>query len=214
MKGQIIRFFKMWTLPLGMFAGVGVYLMFHYIPWLSPLKVLAKGANDYILPLMVFIQLFTTFCKVNPREMKICKWHVWMITVQLVCCLAVALPLHFFPDFAYHIVLQGALVCLIVPTGTAAAVIAGRLGGNETTLTTYTIISNLVAAVMIPALFPLVEMQSAGSFGQQFLLILRRVFPLLITPFLAAWALREFLPKVHAAVVRLCGSLAFYLWGI
>ena len=33
---QIIRFFKMWTLPLGMFAGVGVYLMFHYIPWLSP----------------------------------------------------------------------------------------------------------------------------------------------------------------------------------
>ncbi len=214
MKGQIIRFFKMWTLPLGMFAGVGVYLMFHYIPWLSPLKVLAKGANDYILPLMVFIQLFTTFCKVNPREMKICKWHVWMITVQLVCCLAVALPLHFFPDFAYHIVLQGALVCLIVPTGTAAAVIAGRLGGNETTLTTYTIISNLVAAVMIPALFPLVEMQSAGSFGQQSLLILRRVFPLLITPFLAAWALREFLPKVHAAVVRLCGSLAFYLWGI
>ena len=55
MKEQIIRFFKMWTLPLGMFAGVGVYLMFHYIPWLSPLKVLAKGANDYILPLMVFI---------------------------------------------------------------------------------------------------------------------------------------------------------------
>ena len=42
MKEQIIRFFKMWTLPLGMFAGVGVYLMFHYIPWLSPLKVLAK----------------------------------------------------------------------------------------------------------------------------------------------------------------------------
>ena len=85
MKEQIIRFFKMWTLPLGMFAGVGVYLMFHYIPWLSPLKVLAKGANDYILPLMVFIQLFTTFCKVNPRKMRICRWHIIMITVQLVC---------------------------------------------------------------------------------------------------------------------------------
>lgn len=128
MKEQIIRFFKMWTLPLGMFAGVGVYLMFHYIPWLSPLKVLAKGANDYILPLMVFIQLFTTFCKVNPREMRICRWHIIMITVQLVCCLAVALPIHFFPDFSYNVVAQGALVCLIVPTGTAAAVIAGRLG--------------------------------------------------------------------------------------
>ena len=89
MKEQIIRFFKMWTLPLGMFAGVGVYLMFHYIPWLSPLKVLAKGANDYILSLMVFIQLFTTFCKVNPRKMRICRWPIIMITVQLVCGLAI-----------------------------------------------------------------------------------------------------------------------------
>ena len=76
------------------------------------------------------------------------------------------------------------------------------------------VLSNLVAAVMIPAVFPLVEMQSAGSFGQQFLLILRRVFPLLLTPFFAAWALREFLPKLHVLVVKWCGSLAFYLWGV
>ena len=214
MKEKIIRFFKMWTLPLGMFAGVGVYLMFHYISWLSPLKVLAGGAEDYILPAMVFIQLFATFCKVNPREMRLKRWHVVMLAVQLTCCLAVALPIHFFPHFEYNVVAQGALVCLIVPTGTAAAVIAGRLGGNETTLTTYTILNNLVAAVMIPAVFPLVEMQSAGSFGQQFLLILRRVFPLLLTPFFAAWALREFLPKLHVLVVKWCGSLAFYLWGV
>lgn len=61
--------------------------MFHYIPLLSPLKVLAKGAEDYVMPLMVFIQLFTTFCKVNPREMRICRWHIVMISVQLACCL-------------------------------------------------------------------------------------------------------------------------------
>jgi len=47
MKEKIIRFFKMWTLPLGMFAGVSVYLMFHYISWLSPLKVLAGGAEAW-----------------------------------------------------------------------------------------------------------------------------------------------------------------------
>ncbi len=214
MKKEIIRFFKMWTLPLGMFAGVGVYLMFHCIPLLSPLKVLAKGAEDFILPLMVFIQLFTTFCKVNPREMRIRRWHLIMVAVQLGCSLAIALPVHFLPESGYSVAAQGALVCLIVPTGTAVAVIAGRLGGNETTLTTYTMISNLVAAVAIPAVFPLVEMQSAGTFAHHFLLILRRVFPLLITPFLAAWALREFIPRAHAAVVRLCGSLAFYLWGV
>lgn len=214
MKERIIRFFKLWTLPLGMFAGVGIYLMFHYIPLLSPLKVLANGAEDYIMPFMIFVMLFTTFCKVNPREMRIRRWHVVMILFQLVCCLAVALPVHYFPDFGYSVVAQGALVCLIAPTGTAAAVIAGRLGGNETTLTTYTIVSNLVAAVMIPLVFPLVELHSAGSFAEQFALILRHVFPLLICPFLAAWALREFASKVHALVVKFCGSLAFYLWGV
>ena len=59
MKERIIRFFKNWTLPLGMFGGVAICLMFHYIPLLSPLKVLAKGAEEYVMPLMVFIQLFS-----------------------------------------------------------------------------------------------------------------------------------------------------------
>lgn len=137
-----------------------------------------------------------------------------MILFQLVCCLAVAVPTHYFPDSPYRVVVQGALVSLIAPTGTAAAVIAGRLGDNKTTLTIYTIVSNLVAAIMIPAVFPLVEIHSAGSFMEQFLLILRHVFPLLICPFLVAWALREFMPKLHSLVVKFCESLTFYLWGI
>ena len=213
-KERINSFLRTWTLPLGMFAGVAVYLMFHYIPLLAPLKVIATGAEDYIMPFFIFVMLFTTFCKVNPRTMRVCRWHVVMILVQLACCLIVAVPAHFLKGSGYDIVIQGLLVCLIAPTGTAAAVIAGRLGGNETTLTTFTIISNLVAAVMIPAIFPLVETRSTGSFMEQFLLILKHVFPLLICPFLAAWALREFLPKVHAKVVKYCGSLAFYLWSI
>lgn len=42
MKEQIIRFFKMWTLPLGMFAGVGVYLM---VP-LHPVAQSAESAGE------------------------------------------------------------------------------------------------------------------------------------------------------------------------
>ena len=45
MREKIIRFFKMWTLPLGMCAGFAVYFLFHYIPWLSPLKMLANGGG-------------------------------------------------------------------------------------------------------------------------------------------------------------------------
>lgn len=211
---RILTFLKNWALPLGMFAGGAVYLLFHYLPVLGPLKPLAENANTHILPAMVFVMLFTTFCKVDPAEMRPCRWHLVMLALQAVVCLTIALPLHLFPHAGSGIIAQGALVCLIAPTGTAAAVIAGRLGGNETTLTTYTIISNLAAAVMIPVIFPLVAFHSAGSFSEQFFLILRHVFPLLLCPFFAAWGLRAFFPKAHARVTRLCGNLAFYLWAI
>ena len=50
MKEKIIRFFKMWTLPLGMFAGVGVYLMFHYISGrLYP-------AGDGVYPIIYYLK--------------------------------------------------------------------------------------------------------------------------------------------------------------
>lgn len=58
MREKIIRFFKMWTLPLGMCAGFAVYFLFRYIPWLAPLKALANGANDHIMPFFIFVMLF------------------------------------------------------------------------------------------------------------------------------------------------------------
>lgn len=209
MSGKLLSIVKNQALPLSMLSGVVGYMLFHFIPAFAPLKPLAVWAGHSLMPWLVFNMLFTTFCKVDPKEMRIRRWHV---ALQVVICLCVALLLHLFPKYEYRIVLQGALVCLIAPTGTAAAVIAGRLGGNETTLTTFTMISNLASAVMIPAIFPLVSDNAAGSFLRQFLTILRQVFPLLIGPFFLAWGLRLFLPKIHHVIVRLCGGLAFYLW--
>ncbi len=91
--------------------------------------------------------------------------------------------------------------------------ITGKLGGSETSLTTYTILSNLAAAIIIPLVFPLVEKHTDASFLSQCFTILRRVFPLLIFPFLIAWGLRTFFPKTHRLVVNHTKGLAFYLWG-
>ena len=41
----------------------------------------------------------------------------------------------------YREVFEGAMVCLICPTATAAAVITGKLGGSASSLTTYTSVS-------------------------------------------------------------------------
>lgn len=53
----------------------------------------------------------------------------------------------------YREVFEGAMVCLICPTATAAAVITGKLGGSASSLTTYTLLSNLLAAVAVPLVF-------------------------------------------------------------
>ena len=209
---KIIKFVKDWSLPLGIMTGIMVYAAFHFISFLNPLKPAASVFADHLVPLLLFVMLFFTFCKVDPKEMKVSRWHLWLAAIQIVSCAAIAIPLHFFPDFSHADIAEGAMVCLICPTATAAAVITGKLGGNETSLTTYTILSNLIAAVVIPLFFPLVAGHSGASFFAEFIMILKKVFPLLILPFLLAWAVRVFLPGLHALILKYCGSLAFYLW--
>lgn len=197
-----------------MISGVLVYLFFHYLPILNPVKPLAEKAGTHLIPALVFTMLFITFCKIDPKKMQIYRWHFVLVAVQLFSCVLIALSLHFFPGFRYKIVMEGVMVCLIAPTATAAAVITGNLGGNESSLTTYTIFSNIAAAMIIPLTFPLVENSEKGTLVQQFVIILQHVFPLLICPFLAAWGLRIFFPKAHVRILQLCSNLAFYLWAV
>lgn len=208
-----IRFLKNWTLPIGMTCGVMGFMAFHYIPQLSPIKPESQQTAEFLMPTVLFVMLLSTFCKVNPHDMRLTRWHVWLILFQMLSCLAIAMFLHFLPSFSHALLAEGLMICLVCPTAGAAAVITGKLGGSETSLTTYTILSNLAAAIIIPLVFPMVENHTETSFLCQFLTILRRVFPLLIFPFLIAWGLRVFFPKAHAAVVRHTGGLAFYLWG-
>ena len=59
----------------------------------------------------------------------------------------------------------------------------------------------------------MIEANPGISFIDAFLVILSKVFPLLICPFLAAWFLQRFIPKVHKVLLGY-HELAFYLWGI
>ena len=212
MAGKIIGFVKAWSLPLGILAGIAVYAVFHFVPQLEPLKPAATSFAGRCIPVLLFVMLFLTFCKIAPKDLKVRRWHLWLAAIQIVSCVAIAVPLHFFPDFAYAEIAEGAMVCLVCPTAAAAAVITGKLGGSESSLTTYTIVSNIVAAVVIPVVFPLVETHADMSLPMQFVMILKKVFPLLIFPMIGAWLVRYLLPAVHAFILRHCGELAFYLW--
>lgn len=212
--GALIRFLKNWTLPVAMVAGTLAYFLFAKVPVLAPAKPFINGLVAVLTPLLIFAQLLLTFCKVEVDELKPKAWHGWLLLFQTVSCLAIAALLVFCPmDELYREVFEGAMVCLICPTATAAAVITGKLGGSAASLTTYTLASNLLAAIAVPLVFPLVEPHADITFWLAFLKILSKVFPLLLCPFLLAWLLRIWVPKVHHWLLERHDA-AFYLWGV
>ena len=210
----MLKFFKTWTLPISMCAGAIGYFLFANVSLLAPTKPFMFTLIAYLTPLLIFAQLLLTFCKISLRELMPCPWHGWLLLIQLGSSLLLAALLLWLPmSEEYREVFEGAMVCLICPTATAAAVITGKLGGSASSLTTYTLFSNLLAATVVPLVFPLVEPHVGLTFFAAFLMILGKVFPLLLFPFFLALFFRRFMPAVHRLLAGF-KDLAFYLWAV
>lgn len=141
-----------------------------------------------VLPWLIFFMLFFTFCKIDPLDLRLRRWHWAVLSLQIVLSLAVYFGLMELTGNA--ILAQGMLMCFIMPTATAAPIIAGKLGGSIQNLTSFTLLSNFATAIIVPATFPLINPAADMSFWSAFLLILSRVAPLLLGPFFSAWLLR------------------------
>ena len=79
-------------------------------------------------------------------------------------------------------------------------------------LTTYTILSNLGAAICIPLLFPLISTQAHEGFWDEFTLIMGKVFPMIVLPLILAQFIRLFIKPVHRFIVTYLKGVSFYLW--
>ena len=199
----MLNFLKNWTLPIAMLVGVLGYLAFANIEILGPTKPFVNTFVAYLTPALIFAQLLLTFCKIEPRELIPSPWHGWLLLFQFFSAALIASLLIFMRiEGAYKEVFEGAMVCLICPTATAAS-----------SLTTYTLLSNVLAAIVVPLMFPLVEPHADITFIVAFLKILSKVFPLLLCPFFLALLFRYWLPKVHQLLLGL-RDMAFYLWSI
>lgn len=189
----MLKFFKDWTLPIAMLVGAIGYQVFILF--------------SFVTPLLIFVMLLLTFSKVQPKDLKISPLHFWLLGIQILGALAIYLLLYRFNK----LVAEGIIVCIICPTATAAAVITSKLGGSAASVTTYTLLANIGAAIAVPLIFPVIEPRAGADFYESFFLILSKVVPLLIFPFLLAWALQHVLPKVHRKLMSY-HELAFYLW--
>ena len=197
--GQLKKIFDSNALWLSMLIGAIGY------KWFLPLSP--------VLPWLIFFMLFFTFCKVNPLDLRLHKWHWVVLTAQLTLSIGSYWLLMRLTDNA--VLAQGLMLCFIMPTATAAPIIAGKMGGSIQNLTTFTLLSNFATAIVVPAFFPLVNPAADMSFWSAFLLILSRISPLLLGPFFFAWLFRigyEKKTKREFVLPTKIAVIPFYLW--
>lgn len=206
-------------LPIAMVTGASVYLLYHIMP--EPVHMagpLLESVVGFLQPLLIFSMLFLTFCRIEPKDLKPHRWHWWLLLIQgglFVLLGGVAWALvTFLPESSHDkvVLVESAMLCLICPTATAAAVVTRKLGGDVPGLTTYIVLVNLLTALLVPLVVPVIHPGGTG-FWDSFNLILAKVFPLLITPCLCAWLVRYLAPKVHRKLMKY-PDLPFYIWAV
>ena len=207
-------------LPIAMLTGASIYLIYHIMP--EPVHAMGPFLNGFLgvlQPLLIFAMLFLTFCRIEPRDLKPHRWHWWLLLIQGGSFVALAFVImglvRWFPGDhqAKVILIESAMLCMICPTATAAAVVTRKLGGDVAGITTYVVLINFLAAVLVPLIVPMIQPMGDMLFWDAFNLILAKVFPLLITPCLAAWLVRYLFPKVHRWLMRY-QDLPFYIWAV
>lgn len=198
---QLWSFLRANALFISLVVGVlfGLLQLEGLWPWVTPAGV---------LPWCIFLMLFFTFLRMDPRSLRLHRWHFVILAFQILCSL-----LLFVLSRSIDLVLaQGLFICVLMPSATAAPVIAGKLGGDVTNLTAYTLLSNSITAVLVPLLFPLVNPDVDLPFWSSFVLILRRIAPLLICPFLLASLLRFLYHQLASANSSILKEIPFLLW--
>ena len=204
-------------------VGTLSYLLFYLTPALDGAGDVLGRIFDTIFPLSVFSTLFVTFCKVDFHQMRPHRWHLGVLLVQIVLTavnVAAILLLHShlrnleasqLEGQDGLLLLEAVLTCVIAPSATAAPVIVGKLGGNISTMSAFTVISSFAQALIIPVVFPLLEPSADLSFWAAFLVILRKLALVLLLPLLLGWTVQHTSQRLHLWIASK-PNLSFYCW--
>ena len=153
---RIFTFIDRYALIIAMVIGAVGY------PWFRHLNGL--------MPPLICLMLFFTFCKVNPLDLRLRVWHGIVLVVQLMMTAGVYYGLMALADWLIEvsngyltkddiaIIAQGLMVCVIMPTATAAPIIAGKLGGSIQNFTDFWV------AICLTSVFLPIMPQEASAF--------------------------------------------------
>ncbi|MDO4320350.1 MAG: transporter [Bacteroidales bacterium] len=188
---------KPWMLPIAMLCGI----LFHSV----------IDSVQFLAPWLIFTMLLITFCRLRPSEFRITPLTWLIVAVQIFGGIA----LYFALSPLSTDIAEGAMICVLCPTATAAPVITGMLGGSIAVLVAISLLSNLGVALVAPPFFAMIGGQTGMhiSYAEAFLTIAAKVGPLILGPIAVALLLLRFAPRVHDAISSR-QSLSFYIWAV
>lgn len=163
------------------------------------------------IPYIIFTILLINFCSVNIKKLHFEPLFIWIMIFQGV--VSIALYYLFKGLNVNEIVAQGVFVGVLCPVAAAVVVVASMLGANRETVTSYSILGNLLVTLVAPFYFSFIGVNQDMPFLESFLLILKKVAPTIALPFFIAAFFQFCLPKVNNFIKRY-DYVSFYIWAV
>lgn len=182
------------------------------LPTAMVLGVIFHGFFDsisFLTPYLICAMLFVTFCRVSAKEIKFTKLHWILLGIQLIGSSLIFLVFKNINE----VLAQGLMICIMAPCAMAATTIAGMLGANVTTMASFCLLSNLGVAFAVPVIFAVIGTGTGMPFFASAGMILAKVVPLLVFPFVFALLFDKISPKLHAYIKKR-QSISFWLWAV
>lgn len=169
------------------------------------------AALSFLVPFIIFSILLLTFSAVDLRKLRVKMLDVWLMIFQVVVSLGCYAAITLLGGS--HTVAEGVLIGVLCPVASSVAVVACMLGANRETVTSYTIVGNLMVAVVAPIVFAAIGDHPERGLVESFMLMLSKIGSTLALPFFVAAVLQFLLPKANAFLARHNG-MGFYLWAV
>lgn len=187
--------YKSYVLPVALVAG---YLLRDVCASLS-----------VIVPYLIFSILFLTFSGVKLVSLRPGRLDLLLAVFQAAVSIILYEILLMITSDA--IIAQSALMCILCPVASSVTVVASMLGASPVRTTTYTIVGNMLVAVVAPAYITLLNSSEEMSYLTSFGLILGKISMVIVLPFVVMLIMQRFLPSVNAKI-SLYKQSSFYLW--
>ena len=169
------------------------------------------AAFSVVVPYIIFTIILLTFTAVDITKLRFKPLFIWIILFQVVVSLGGYYLLRLF--HVNEIIAEGVFIGVLCPVAASVAVVSTMLGADRNTVTSFSVIGNLVISVVAPIYFSFIGVNQDMPFFTSFLHILRRIGTVIGLPFFIALTLQLCLPKANAFLSRYKG-LAFYLWAV